>query len=214
MKEGRRTYTLRARAESQQATGRRILDAARAAFLDSPYEEVTLTRVAAAAGVSHQTVLNHFGSKDGLFAAFGEELHAEINELRSRVEPGDARSVVSALMEQYERFGDVNARWEILEERSVQVAAAMSEARGHHLSWLQEQFAAWLDLPARERRQRLALLCVATDVKTWKLLRRHLGHGRQATAALMLQLVEAALMPPVGDGRSQDAEAQLPVRDL
>jgi AcrR family transcriptional regulator len=214
MKEWRRSYTLKARAESQAATTRRILDAARAGFLDSPYEDVTLNRIAEAAGVSHQTVLNHFGSKDGLFAAFGEELHSEINELRSRVEPGDARSVVSALMEQYERFGDVNARWEILEERSVQVAEGMSEARRFHVAWLEEQFAAWLDVPARERRQRLALLCVATDVKTWKLLRRHLGHGRQATAALMLKLVEAALMPSVGDGRSHDGEAQLPVRHL
>jgi AcrR family transcriptional regulator len=198
----RRGYTLGARAESREATTQRILAAARTAFLESPYEDVTLNRVANAAGVSHQTLLNHFGSKDGLFAAFGEEHHLEIQALRSRVKPGDPRSLISALMEQYERFGDVNVRWEILEERSDLVAEGMSEARKHHLGWLEEQFAEWLDIPARERRRRVALLCVATDVKTWKLLRRHLGHGRQATAALMLELVEAALSP--ADGETED----------
>lgn len=198
----RRSYTLGVRAETRKATAQRILAAARTAFLESPYEDVTLNRIANAAGVSHQTLLNHFGSKEGLFAAFGEEHHQEIQALRSRVRPGDPRSLVSALMEQYERFGDVNVRWEVLEERSDLVAEGMSEARKHHLGWLEEQFAAWLDIPARERRRRLALLCVATDVKTWKLLRRHLGHGRGATAALMLKLVEAALSPD--DGETQD----------
>lgn len=207
MNEARRHYTLGARAEAREATARRILDAARVAFLERPYEDVTLNQIAGAAGVSHQTVLNHFGSKDGVFAAFGEEHHQEIQALRSRVEPGDPRSVVAALMEQYERFGDVNTRWEILEERSAEVAEGMNEARRGHVAWLEEQFAPWLDVPARERRQRVALLCVATDVKTWKLLRRHLGHGRRATALLMQQLVDTALVAPAGDRRSQDAEA-------
>lgn len=199
MKETSRGYRLGARAESREATTQRILDAARAAFLERPYDEVTLNGIAEAAGVSHQTVLNHFGSKDGLFAAFGERHHHEIQALRRRVLPGDPRSLVAALTEQYERFGDANVRWEILEERSSRVAEGMSEARKGHVAWLEEQFAAWLDVPVRERRQRVALLCVATDVKTWKLLRRHLGHGRQATAALMLKLVEAALVPSTGE---------------
>lgn len=207
MNVARRSYTLGRRAEAQEATGRRILDAARDAFLERSYEDVTLNQIASAAGVSHQTVLNHFGSKDGLFAAFGEKHHEEIQSLRRRVTPGDPRSVVSALVEQYERFGDVNTRWEILEERSAEVAEAMNEARAGHVAWLEEQFAPWLDLPARERRQQVALLCVATDVKTWKLLRRHLGHGRRATAALMLQLVESALMSPAEEGRSRDVDA-------
>jgi AcrR family transcriptional regulator len=182
-----------------EATTQRILAAARVAFLESPYEDVTLNRIAESAGVSHQTLLNHFGSKEGLFTAFGEEHHLEIQALRSRVSPGDPRSLVSALMEQYEQFGDVNVRWEILEERSNLFAEGMSEARRGHIAWLEGLFAESLDVPARERRRRVALLCVATDVKTWKLLRRHLGHGRQATAALMLEMVEAALRPADGE---------------
>jgi AcrR family transcriptional regulator len=190
------------RAAAQQATARRILDAARTAFLAAPYEEVTLARIAQDAGVSHQTVLNHFGSKEGVFAAFGDELHEDVTALRERAEPGNPRSVVAVLMEQYERFGDANARWDLLEDRLVEIAANVAEARRSHLAWLAEHFEPWLDVAPVERDRRLALLYVATDVKTWKLLRRHLGHGRRATADLMLRLTEAALQdaPQEGEG--------------
>jgi AcrR family transcriptional regulator len=182
-----------ARAEAQATTARRILDAARAAFLAAPYEDVTLARIAADAGVSHQTVLNHFSSKEGVFAAFGEALQAEIQDLRRRAVVGDPRSVIAVVVEQYERFGDTNARWDLLEEHSGEIAEAMAEARQYHRTWLEEHFAPWLGGSAAECNHRVALLYVATDVKTWKLLRRHLGHGRRTTAELMLELVEAAL---------------------
>jgi AcrR family transcriptional regulator len=187
------------RAESQRATTRRILDAARAAFLEHPYESVTLAGVAAAAGVSHQTVLNHFDSKEGLFAAFGDELAQEIQRARERARPGEPGSIVSVLIDQYERFGDANARWELLEERSPIFAEGMREAREHHRAWLERQFAPWLAAPQRERNRRLALLHVATDVKTWKLLRRHLGLGRRTTGELMLRLIEATLAESSGE---------------
>jgi AcrR family transcriptional regulator len=188
-----------ARAEAQQATARRILDAARAAFLEEPYENVTLAGIAQASGVSHQTVLNHFASKQGVFAAFGAELYEEIKALRKRAVAGDPRSVIAVLLNQYERFGDANARWEVLEERFDEVGEAMGEARAYHGAWLEEHFPSRLDVPRSERNRRLALLYVSTDVKTWKLLRRHLCLGRRTTGELMLRLLEAALGEPVSD---------------
>lgn len=188
-----RTYTMTARARAQEATARRVLAAAREAFIEDPYEDVTLARIAERAGVSHQTLLNHFGSKERLFAAFGEELAGEIDRIRERATAGDPRSVAHALLTQYERLGDANARWDLLEERLPVFAGVLQEARRYHRAWLERMFAAWLDVPARERGHRLALLYVATDVKTWKLLRRQLGLGRRTTGELMLRLVEAAL---------------------
>lgn len=182
-----------ARAEAQEATARRILTAAREAFLQHPYEEVTLAHVAKRAGVSHQTLLNHFGSKERLFTAFGEELGEEIDRIRERAVPGEPSSVVDVLLTQYEQFGDANARWDLLEEQLPLFAEAIQDARRYHLGWLEQMFAAWLDVPRPEREQRLALLHVATDVKTWKLLRRHLGHSRRTTGELMLRLIETAL---------------------
>ena len=49
----------------------------RGLFLEHAFEDVTLAAIAAAAGVSHQTVLNHFSSKEGVVLAVAEELRAD-----------------------------------------------------------------------------------------------------------------------------------------
>ena len=60
------------RAEAEQVTGEAILDAALAAFAQEPFDRVTLQRIAAASGVTVQTVIRRFGSKEQLFEALGE----------------------------------------------------------------------------------------------------------------------------------------------
>lgn len=188
-----RPYRMDARAAAQQDTRRRILDAARAAFLDGAYETATLAGIAKAAGVSHQTVLNHFSSKEGLLLGVGDDLSGEINGRRVRGRPGDPRSCVEALVDDYEVLGDATVRIDALQDRFAEVAALMAEARGQHRAWLEDRFARWLDLPAPGRRRRLVQLEVATNVHTWRHIRRHSGFGRRATAGLMLAMVTAAL---------------------
>ena len=68
-----RAYRMVARAEAAEATARAIIAAARRLFSELPYDEVSLPAVAAAAGVTVQTLLRRFGSKDGLFAAAARE---------------------------------------------------------------------------------------------------------------------------------------------
>ena len=60
---------MRKRAEPADATKARIPDAAVRLFGDRFPPEVTLREVASSAGVALQTVVNHFGSKEGLVAA-------------------------------------------------------------------------------------------------------------------------------------------------
>lgn len=188
-----RTYTMVKRAEAQQATAERILAEARSAFLDESYEQVTLASIAAAAGVSHQTVLNHFESKAGLLRAVVGQLTEEIDRHRQRAVPADPRSAIAVLLDDYERTGDANVRHELLAESFAEFAEIIGGARAYHRAWLERQFAPWLAVSPRERTRRLALLAVATDVKTWKLLRRQLGLGRRTTGELMVRLVEAVL---------------------
>ena len=57
-----------ARAQAVEETRRRILDALIALAGERPFAEITLDTVAERAGVSVQTVLRQFGSRDGLFA--------------------------------------------------------------------------------------------------------------------------------------------------
>ena len=57
------------RTDNVADTRRRLLDAAIEQFTSNPYEDVTIAGIAAAAGVSHQTLLNHFESKEALAVA-------------------------------------------------------------------------------------------------------------------------------------------------
>ena len=94
----KRAYSMTARSASAAQTQQRILSAARARFLACPYEEVTLAGVAEDAGVSTQTVLNGFGTKECLFLAFAAEFFGEMDALRSSVRRGDPRSAVRVVL--------------------------------------------------------------------------------------------------------------------
>jgi AcrR family transcriptional regulator len=61
-----RSYRSPLRAEQARQTQRRILDAAYALLLEQGYTATTMAGVAAAAGVSAQTVYNAFGTKPAL----------------------------------------------------------------------------------------------------------------------------------------------------
>ena len=191
MKSPRRPYTMRARAEAVEATRDRIARAAMARFLAQPYDDVTIAAVAADAGVSSQTVLNHFESKDGLFTAAAALFSADLAGAREQARPHDARSAVAALMDQFERSGDGNVRLAVLDERIPAVKAALDEGRAFHQEFLAGVFAGRLPRGAAERRRALAALHAATDVYAWKLLRRDLGLGRRATQQVMTEMVEA-----------------------
>jgi AcrR family transcriptional regulator len=57
------------RAERRRRSEGLILDAARALFAEQGYERTTIRAVAERAGVDAALVMQHFGSKEGLFAA-------------------------------------------------------------------------------------------------------------------------------------------------
>ena len=65
----RRAYTSTLRREQAAATRARILDEARALFVEKGYPGTTLIQVAQGAGVAADTVLHIFGSKKGLLKA-------------------------------------------------------------------------------------------------------------------------------------------------
>jgi AcrR family transcriptional regulator len=60
-----RPYTMSNRADAVASTKERIATAALELLMERRYDEVTLADIAKGAGVSHQTVLNHFESKEG-----------------------------------------------------------------------------------------------------------------------------------------------------
>jgi AcrR family transcriptional regulator len=193
-----RSYRQTARAAAADATRLRIVDAAIELFLERQFDDVTLRDVAAGAGVALQTVVNHFGSKDGLFLGTLERFRETVEETRSRAEPDDVRGAVAVLVSDYERIGDANFRALSVEDRIPAIAQALAEARRYHRGWVERTFPGALrGLSGAARERRLLAMCAALDVTTWKLLRRDHGLGRARATAVMQEMIEA-LYP---DGR-------------
>lgn len=64
-----RPYRMRARAESAEATRRRVIDATREAILDGPVPQVSMGDIARRAGVARSTLYASYGSQAGLIGA-------------------------------------------------------------------------------------------------------------------------------------------------
>jgi AcrR family transcriptional regulator len=184
---------MNARARSVEQTRARIVAAARSAFVTERYEQVTLSGVAREAGVTQQTLLNHFSSKEGLFLAAVEVLGAEIGELRGEVQPSDVTGCVQALMRQYEALGDANVRLAAVVDIIPVVAEIAEMARRDHREWLTTIFGANLPTAAAPRRRTIAALYAITDVGTWKLLRRDLGHSRRESTTILQHMIRSIL---------------------
>lgn len=185
---------MRRRAEAADATNARILEAAARLVGERFPPEVTLREIASSAGVALQTVVNHFGSKEGLIAAVveGAGRDGAFAEHRVNTPPDDIPRAVGLLMRDYERTGDAAIRALALEGQVAGMAALLAQGRAFHRTWVARAFpAALAGLHGAVRERRLAELIAVTDVYTWKLLRRDLGLGERQTTAAITEMVEA-----------------------
>src|SRR5262249_36199664 len=101
----RRAYKQAARAEATAQTGRKIIDAFVEFTSQRWFDELTLNEVARRAGVSVQSVIRRFGSREGLISAVIQEIGAEIGAQRA-VAPGDVAGSITRLLEVYEQHAE------------------------------------------------------------------------------------------------------------
>jgi AcrR family transcriptional regulator len=182
-----------ARADALVATRERIVTVAVGLFYEHAYEDVTLAGIAKAAGVSHQTVLNHFESKEGVVLAVAAKMAEETTDARYQAEAGDVGGAVHVLVGQYELHGDANVRWAMTADRLPTLAPLLDEARAFHQEWIRHMFGARVGAIGAVRKRTVNALHAATDVYTWKLLRRDLGLSRGETEKTIVRLVEGLL---------------------
>jgi hypothetical protein len=97
---------------------------------------------------------------------------------------GDIPALVEALADDYETTGDAVIRTLALEEKVPSLQPLLALGRRSHREWVETMFGAPELTPE---------LVVATDVYTWKLLRRDQGLSRDETVASILKIVEALL---------------------
>jgi AcrR family transcriptional regulator len=189
-----------ARAEAAEATAQAIISAARALFAERQYDQVSLPVIAERAGVTVQTVLRRFGSKEDLFATAAQQRSGQIHADREAAPPAD----LSHLVAHYERWGDEQAHLLTQEARVPAVRAITDAGRRYHRDWVTSAYApALATLPPATRRRKLAQLTAVTDLATWRLLRRELGLGQDQTTAAIRELVNACL--PMTPGASPTA---------
>jgi AcrR family transcriptional regulator len=194
-----RNYRMQARQEAVASTRERILRAAYDQWLENPYDQVSIETVARAAGVSRQTVIRQFGTKDELAFAVVDWQKPHEEAFRS-AEPGDIQTAITRLVDRYEVMGDANVRILELEGRFPAFDYLLQVSRAGHRAWIERTLLP--DPPSGDREQAVLSLYAATDVTVWKLLRRDLKQSRSATESVILRLVSAVLEEaPTGKGQ-------------
>jgi AcrR family transcriptional regulator len=190
----KRPYTMGARAEAMAETRRRILQAVQDLAFEALNLDPTLEMVAAQAGVSVQTVLRHFGDREGLFDAALDAATADV--VAEREAPaGDVAAAVRIIVAHYESRGDFVIYMLGHERDDERLARVTGPGRSLHRKWVADVFAPQLHGRA-DAEQVTDLLVVATDVYTWKLLRRDRGLSRSETESRIRQLIDAVLAAP------------------
>lgn len=200
-----RTYRMKARAEASSRTAQRILAATVELWRERPMDEVTLQAIADRAGVSVQTVIRRFGSREGVVAACIAEDAADVRLERDRSPAGDVEGALEILLGHYERDGDAVLRTLALEERMAAARTIAEAGRTAHRGWCARVFAPYLPAPGADGHDvRLDAFVAATDVYLWKLLRRDLGRSVNETKLALRALLDGLAglpLPPSRDGR-------------
>ena len=187
MKVAKRSYRLARRRETADCTREAILTEAVRAFGAEPFDRVLLRTIAVRSGVTEQTVLRLYESKESLFVAAVAATRERIVARREEAVPlGDVAAAVKRLAAVYEEWGDATLLLLSQEARVPIVSRVVDEGRAYHHGWVKRVFAAHV---ARRRGARRALvvaqLAAATDVAVWKVLRRDFGLGPRATAVAL-----------------------------
>jgi AcrR family transcriptional regulator len=191
----------RARAESVARTRERIVAAALALTEETRSLDLTLDAVACRAGVGVRTVLRHFGSRDGLFDAVFAAGRAVV-EAERQAPAGDVEAALAALLGHYERLGDFTVHLLGQQGTDPRVDLLLSTGRAVHRRSVGEVFAPWLEpLSPVDAEILTDLLVVATDVYSWKLLRRDRGLSASEIERRLRRLIDAVLALSPGGTR-------------
>ncbi len=192
---GRRPYKQVARAAAQRRTREALLDAAMEEFTQGRWAKVSLQELASRADVTKQTLLRHFGSKDGLLMQALASTASEMYTQRWSAIPGDIEGAVENVLDHYEAWGERSLRvgaW--LDSGPPTLAGISQMARKLHYDWIEYAFGPQLEHRHGEERLRCrAALIALCDVHTWWLLAHDLGFERTALRATLTTAIERLL---------------------
>lgn len=194
VEESSRPYRQVSRAKAQRRTREALLDAAEREFFDGHWERASLASMAVSAGVTKQTLLRHFGSKDGLFEQAMARGYSQVSAQRLSAPHDDIPGAVDNLLDHYQQWGDRSLRIAAIGDGSGLSADVSRQARQLHYDWVEHAFGVRLDrLHGQHRARRRAVLIALCDVHTWWLLSHELGLDRDEVRATLIDAIEALL---------------------
>jgi AcrR family transcriptional regulator len=200
---GRRKYELKRRAEQQDETRRRIVEAAVELHQTIGLAATTVSAIAERAGVQRLTVYRHFPDQRSIFAACSQHFFATTPP----PDPGDwaaisdpVQRLTAALTETYAWYERAEAMLTSVTRDAELLPGFVGGAYAALLERLRRPLlAGW---PAGEQRLAAAAAGHALHFRTWRSLVRAQGLTAPEAVALMVRLVElaAAADGPAGDG--------------
>lgn len=205
-RQSQRPYKQVARARAQERTRETLLQAASEEVERDGWRQASLEAVAERAGVTKQTALRHFGSKQGLLDAVLHRTSMIVVKERGQAPVGDIPGAVANLVRHYERYGDTVVRLLPYKDAVVRVLGsdhhvpllrrATDRGQEVHAEWVLRTFEPQLSLlDGKEREQRMAQLMAVCDVYMWKVMRRELGLSVEQTETALIELIERLLEP-------------------
>jgi AcrR family transcriptional regulator len=190
----KRSYRQTARAAAAESLRQRVVAAFHGLLLRSWIDEITLDEVATLAGTTRQSVVRLFGGKDGLLEAVISRIRAAAVPRVSMSHDVSRRAAVKALITHYEAVGDMVMRFLAQEEQHAALRPLLEQGRREHRAWVAERFgSAQEGLGQAERERQILRLVAATDIYTWKLLRRDYGKSQNEVLILMAGIINKEL---------------------
>ena len=192
-----RKYELKRRAEHQEETRRRIVDAAVELHTTVGPARTSVAAIAERAGVTRPTVYAHFPDADALFRACSGHVRATVpppdpSDWRSIEDPGERlETALGALYGYYERLEP------LLEniQRDAPVLPILREMSAYRVRYLEDArellLAGWPSGGQPKTRLRRAL-GHALDFRTWQSLVRGQGCRTDEAVQLMVAFARAA----------------------
>src|SRR5262249_23241990 len=128
----KRHYRGSVQAEVAALSRQRIIEATLMLYGEQWIDEMTLDQIPKRAGVTVQTIIRHFGSREQLLAAAGRAGVDQGQQQRDEAPVGDVAGAVRNLLEQYEVIGERLLRVLAQEGRYPELDILMNEGcRGH-----------------------------------------------------------------------------------
>lgn len=202
MKTEKRNYTQTKRAEATAATRQRIMQSLVELWMERDLDSITLQTIAQVAQTTVQSIIRHFGSKDGLIDAVIEERASGIETTRDANRATDLDSALVALVDHYERDANAVLRTLAISHTSVAAQKVVDHGMRVHREWCGDCLDRFsIGDAGKSSRITLDALVAATDIHVWKLLRRDLGRSKADVLRTMQHLARSVIHHTEQGGR-------------